>query len=55
MTPAEQRLEALADAYGPRVLAYLGRQTTPREDAADLYQHVLTTTWPSARGQVGLT
>ena len=45
MTPAERRIERLAAAHGARVLAYLGRRTTPHEDAADLYQHVLTTTW----------
>lgn len=45
LTPAERRLEELARAQGPRVLAYLARRTTPREDAADVYQGVLTTTW----------
>jgi RNA polymerase sigma factor (sigma-70 family) len=45
MTPAERRFEALATGCGPRVLAYLARRTTPREDAADVYQEVLTTTW----------
>lgn len=45
MTPAERRLEELARVQGPRVLSYLARRTTPREDAADVYQAVLTTTW----------
>jgi RNA polymerase sigma factor (sigma-70 family) len=45
MTPAERRFETLATVCGPRVLAYLARRTTPREDAADVYQEVLTTTW----------
>lgn len=45
MTPAERRFEELATTCGPRVLAYLARRTTPREDAADVYQEVLTTTW----------
>ena len=45
MTPAERRFEALATACGPRVLAYLARRTTPREDAADVYQEVLTIVW----------
>lgn len=44
MTPAE-RFEELARAVGPDVLAYLARRATPREDAADLYQQVLVTTW----------
>ncbi|EAQ00758.1 putative sigma factor [Janibacter sp. HTCC2649] len=44
-TPAERRLEELARVQGPRVLSYLARRTTPREDAADVYQAVLTTTW----------
>lgn len=57
MTPAERRFEALATTCGPRVLAYLARRTTPREDAADVYQEVLTTTWrkvhhaPEAEGE----
>lgn len=45
MTPAEEQLESLARDHGPRVLAYLARRVTPREDAADLWQQVLTTTW----------
>ncbi len=45
MTPDERRLHDLADRHGPRVLAYLGRRVDPREDAADVYQAVLTTTW----------
>ncbi|GAB3440149.1 hypothetical protein GCM10027517_14360 [Phycicoccus ginsengisoli] len=44
-TPAERRLEELAAAHGPRVLAYLARRTTPAEDAADVLQEVLTTAW----------
>jgi RNA polymerase sigma factor (sigma-70 family) len=45
MTPAEQRLETLVLTHGRRVLAYLARRTTPVEDAADVYQEVLTTVW----------
>jgi RNA polymerase sigma factor (sigma-70 family) len=45
MTPAEQRLETIATTHGPRVLAYLARRTSPVEDAADVYQEVLTTVW----------
>jgi RNA polymerase sigma factor (sigma-70 family) len=45
MTPAERRLESIAITHGPRVLAYLARRTTPVEDAADVYQEVLTTVW----------
>ena len=45
MTPAERRLEELAVTHGRVVLAYLTRRTTPAEDAADVYQEVLTTTW----------
>lgn len=45
VTPHEQRLETLARLHGSRVLAYLARRVTPREDAADVYQQVLTTTW----------
>src|SRR5690242_2063548 len=44
-TPGERRLEELAAAHGPRVLAYLARRTTPAEDAADVLQEVLTTAW----------
>lgn len=50
MTPAEMRLGELVEAHGGRVLAYLGRRTTPTEDAADLYQEVLTTTWRKIHG-----
>jgi len=56
-TPAERRFEELARTCGPRVLAYLARRTTPREDAADVYQEVLTTVWrkvhhaPDAEGE----
>ena len=45
MTPAERRLEALAVTHGRRVLTYLARRTTPAEEAADVYQEVLTTAW----------
>ena len=45
MTPAEGRLETIATTHGPRALAYLARRTTPVEDAADVYQDVLTTVW----------
>lgn len=45
MTPAEQRLEMIATTHGHRVLAYLARRTSPVEDAADVYQEVLTTVW----------
>lgn len=48
MTPQE-RLEHLAATVGPDVLAYLARRVTPREDAADVYQQVLTTTWRKLR------
>ena len=44
-TPGERRLEELAAAHGPRVLAHLARRTTPAEDAADVLQEVLTTAW----------
>jgi RNA polymerase sigma-70 factor (ECF subfamily) len=44
-TPAERRLEELASAHGPRVLAYLTRRTDPPADAADVLQEVLTTAW----------
>ncbi|NNM47313.1 RNA polymerase sigma factor [Knoellia koreensis] len=44
-TPAERRLEELASAHGPRVLAYLARRTDPPADAADVLQEVLTTAW----------
>ena len=44
-TPGERRLEELAAAHGPRVLAYLARRTTPAEDAADVLQDVLTIAW----------
>lgn len=56
-TPAERRFELLATTCGPRVLAYLARRTTPREDAADVYQEALTTVWrkvhhaPEAEGE----
>ena len=44
-TPAERRLEELAATHATRVLAYLARRTTPAEDAADVFQEVLTTAW----------
>jgi RNA polymerase sigma-70 factor (ECF subfamily) len=45
MTPAERRLETVLTAHGTRVLAYLTRRTTPVEDAADVYQEVVTILW----------
>lgn len=45
MTPAEDRFEHLATRCGPRVLAYLVQRVLPREEAADVFQLVLTTTW----------
>jgi RNA polymerase sigma-70 factor (ECF subfamily) len=45
----EQRLEHLAASVGPDVLAYLARRVEPREDAADVYQQVLTITWRKLR------
>ena len=45
MTPAEERFEAIAIAHGRMVLGYLARRTTPAEEAADVYQEVLTTAW----------
>lgn len=45
MTPAERRLEAIAVAHGRVILSYLARRTTPAEEAADVYQEVLTTAW----------
>ena len=45
VTPAERRLEAIAIAHGRVVLSYLVRRTTPAEEAADVYQEVLTTAW----------
>jgi RNA polymerase sigma-70 factor (ECF subfamily) len=45
VTPAERRLEAVVTAHGSRVLAYLTRRTSPVEDAADVYQEVVTTVW----------
>lgn len=49
MTGPEQRLEHLAATVGPDVLAYLARRVEPREDAADIYQQVLTITWRKLR------
>jgi RNA polymerase sigma-70 factor (ECF subfamily) len=49
VTAAAQRLEHLAATVGPDVLAYLVRRVEPREDAADLYQQVLTITWRKLR------
>lgn len=48
MTPQE-RFEYLAGTVGTDVLAYLARRVTPREDAADVYQQVLTITWRKLR------
>jgi RNA polymerase sigma-70 factor (ECF subfamily) len=45
VTPDERRLEELARTHGPRVLAYLARRISPREDAADVWQQTLVTTW----------
>lgn len=45
----QERLEHLARTIGPDVLAYLARRITPREDAADIYQQVLTITWRKLR------
>lgn len=45
MSRDERRLEELATVCGPRVLGYLTRRVAPREDAADIYQQVLVTTW----------
>jgi RNA polymerase sigma-70 factor (ECF subfamily) len=45
VTPAEQRLEALAREHGGRVLAYLSRRTNPAEEAADVYQEALVVAW----------
>jgi len=41
----ERRLEDLAEAHGPRVLAYLARRTNDPADAADVFQAVLMTAW----------
>lgn len=49
MSAPEQRLEHLAATVGPDVLAYLARRVDPREDAADIYQQVLTITWRKLR------
>lgn len=45
MTPAEARFEHLARSCGPTVLGYIGARVLPREEAADVLQVVLTTTW----------
>lgn len=44
-TPDQHRLEELARAHGQRVLGYLTRRCEVREDAADVWQQVLTTAW----------
>jgi RNA polymerase sigma-70 factor (ECF subfamily) len=44
-TPDQRRLEDLARTHGQRVLGYLTRRIEVREDAADVWQQVLTTTW----------
>lgn len=49
MTGPRERLEHLAATVGPDVLAYLARRVEPREDAADIYQQVLTITWQKLR------
>jgi RNA polymerase sigma-70 factor (ECF subfamily) len=41
----ERRLEELAEAHGPRVLAYLARRTNDPADAADVFQAVLVAAW----------
>jgi RNA polymerase sigma-70 factor (ECF subfamily) len=41
----ERRLEQLAEAHAPRVLAYLARRTGNPAVAADVFQAVLVTTW----------
>lgn len=45
MTTDEQRLDELARTHGPKVLGYLARRVSPREDAADLFQQTLITAW----------
>jgi RNA polymerase sigma factor (sigma-70 family) len=45
VTPAEERFEAIAITHGQVILAYLARRTAPDQDAADVYQEVLTTAW----------
>ena len=45
MTRDERRLEDLAEAHGPRVLAYLARRTNDPADAADVFQAVLVAAW----------
>ena len=44
-TDVHSRFEDLARRAGPRVLAYLGRRTDPRDDAVDVHQRVLLTAW----------
>ena len=44
-TPDQRRLEELVSLHGQRVLGYLTRRCEVREDAADVWQQVLTTTW----------
>ncbi len=48
MTP-DERFDHLARTVGPDVLAYLARRVQPREDAADVFQQVLLTTWRRLR------
>lgn len=48
MTP-DERFDHLARSVGPDVLAYLARRVQPREDAADVFQQVLLTTWRRLR------
>lgn len=45
MSRDERRLEELAEAHGPRVLAYLVRRTNDSADAADVFQAVLVAAW----------
>lgn len=45
MSRDERRLEELAEAHGPRVLAYLARRTNDPADAADVFQAVLVAAW----------
>lgn len=45
MTAAVDRFDTLAREVGPKVLTYLARRVEPREEAADVYQQVLMTTW----------
>lgn len=46
---AEDRFAQLAGDVGPAVPGYLVRRVDPRDDAADVYQQVLTITWQKLR------